>query len=529
MKSLSLLAVLSMPVLAENKPLFQENFEAKELKAINDSSKIVKLPKAPFKKLGKILHIAGGTNQVAEIEFGNKLEGVKSITFDIFKWTAKGSTEVELFAKVNGEYKALVLDSNISTTPTQAIIKVNHAGPITALKVKTTSEGGILLDNIRCLDYVAKRPKTPGIASEKIRKVIDSKYIFKSGTKDATGTFVHTYRIPAIATALNGDLITVIDARRKTARDMQWTDDIDISISRSSDNGKTWSEPTPITHYHKTPKVGSDPALIVDKTTGEIFCFYNYLDHSKIKKKSTKVNYRFYVMSSKDHGKTWSEGKDITDQIKPKSWGKNDFNFITSGRGIQTRSGELLHTIARIDHGIYVFGSKDHGKTWYVKENKVTKKGNECKIVELNNGDLMINSRWAKGSRSISVSKDNGKSWTNHLDNNLVDARCNAAIIQYTSVKDGYKKNRLLFCNANSPNGRKNLAVKISYDDGKTWSEGKVIDFGYSSYSTMTILKDGSIGIVYESTISVGLKFVRITLEDLTDGKDKLEKAYELK
>ncbi len=38
------------------------------------------------------------------------------------------------------------------------------------------------------------------------------------------------YRIPALVTAMNGDLIAVIDARRESPSDLQHTRDIDIAI-----------------------------------------------------------------------------------------------------------------------------------------------------------------------------------------------------------------------------------------------------------------------------------------------------------
>jgi sialidase-1 len=95
-------------------------------------------------------------------------------------------------------------------------------------------------------------------------------------------------------------------------------------------------------------------------------------------------------------------------------------------------------------------------------------------------------------------------------------------------VKNGYAKNRLLFSNASSVTGRRNLAVRISYDEGKTWSEGKVIEEGFSAYSSLSILKDGSIGILYEPGHD-SVRFARFTLEELTDGKDSLSKPYEIR
>ena len=94
-----------------------------------------------------------------------------------------------------------------------------------------------------------------------------------------------------------------------------------------------------------------------------------------------------------------------------------------------------------------------------------------------------------------------------------------------TAVRDGFSKDRLLFCNAASAKGRKNLTLRISYDNGRTWSHSKVIDAGPSAYSEMTILRDGSIGILYEPGYDE-VRFVRLTLEQLTGGADELQKPY---
>jgi sialidase-1 len=75
--------------------------------------------------------------------------------------------------------------------------------------------------------------------------------------------------------------------------------------------------------------------------------------------------------------------------------------------------------------------------------------------------------------------------------------------------------------------GRENLTARISYDNGETWSVGKAIDIGPSAYSEITVLQDGSLGVLYEPGHSE-IRFVRFTLEALTDGVDKLTEKYSL-
>lgn len=321
---------------------------------------------------------------------------------------------------------------------------------------------------------------------------------------------VSCYRIPALVTAPNGDLIAAIDERVPSCADLRGSKDINIVIRRSSDNGLSWSDMETIVDF-PDGQSASDPSMIVDQVSGEIIMFYNFMDLNK-----EKNIYYLHVVKSKDNGLTWTEPEDITGQIAKPGWHK-DFKFITSGRGIQTRSGTLLHCMVNLKNGMHVFGSDDHGKSWYLIDTPV-KPGDESKIVELTNGDWMINSRHNKGeSRYIHISKDKGKTWTSAPDANLVDPGCNASIIRYSAKKDGADKDRLLFVNANSKKGRKNLTIRISYDEGKTWSKSKTIYPGGSAYSTMTVLKNGDIGVLFEKDDYEENVFVRFGLSWIED------------
>src|SRR4029079_18749526 len=56
--------------------------------------------------------------------------------------------------------------------------------------------------------------------------------VFKAGQDG-----YHTYRIPAIVRAKNGDLLAFAEGRKNSAADHG---DIDIVLKRSGDDGKTW-------------------------------------------------------------------------------------------------------------------------------------------------------------------------------------------------------------------------------------------------------------------------------------------------
>ena len=74
-------------------------------------------------------------------------------------------------------------------------------------------------------------------------------------------------------------------------------------------------------------------------------------------------------------------------------------------------------------------------------------------------------------------------------------------------------------------NGRENMTVRISYDEGKNWSKGKTIYKGSSAYSSLCILKNGDIGLFFEKDDYQENVFVSFSLEWLTNGEDKIFSA----
>lgn len=328
---------------------------------------------------------------------------------------------------------------------------------------------------------------------------------------------VKCYRIPAIVTAPNGDVIAAIDERVPNCGDLKWNKNINIIVRRSSDNGKTWSKIETVVDF-PYGQSASDPSMIVDKVTNKIFLFYNYMNLD-----TQKDIYCLHVVKSADNGKTWSKPVDITSQITKPEWQK-DFKFITSGKGIQTRSGKLLHTMVNLNSGLHLFGSDNHGKTWYFINSPI-QPADESKVVELADGTLMINARVnGKGVRYVHTSEDEGKTWETRSAPDLIDPGCNASIIRYTAVEDGFNKNRLLFSNAKSEKERVNMTVRVSYNEGKTWTEGKTIYKGASAYSSLTILKNGDIGLFFEQDDYTKNPFVHFSLKWLTNGKDTYKK-----
>jgi sialidase-1 len=117
-------------------------------------------------------------------------------------------------------------------------------------------------------------------------------------------------------------------------------------------------------------------------------------------------------------------------------------------------------------------------------------------------------------SRKIALSDDGGSTWSDiYSDTVLVEPICQASLISYQVNKR--KPPVLLFLNPADKNSRKNMTLRLSYDEGKTWTVAKVLHAGPSAYSDLTILKGGDIGCLLEvgnKSPYEGIVFQRISI-----------------
>lgn len=390
----------------------------------------------------------------------------------------------------------------------------------------------VLLTALAVSLAVCGAPKKKGGDKPKQVKSAASKQVvlWKAGDSG-----INTYRIPALCMAPDGKtLVAACDAREDHIYDLNRKGGpkndyqrINIAIRTSKDGGRNWA-PSKYSHEWKWSDeekwAGSDPSFIVDAKAKKIFLFYNVAEYVK-----AAGIYRQYVQVSSDNGKTWGEPKDITDAIRPAGWPQKGFVFITSGSGMQTKDGTLLHTIVWVGKKVALFGSEDGGETWKAYGKPTDGPGDECKVAELSSGALMINSRKAAGAREIFESRDKGETWTHWTDMNLKDGACNAQLMTYPVGRNfagrkvgskTYPKEMLVFSNCNA-GGRSNLTLRTSWDDGQSWNEGLVIEPGRASYSDLCLIAGRSkddppdVGVIFEGSGEKDIRFCTLKGKDV--------------
>ena len=337
------------------------------------------------------------------------------------------------------------------------------------------------------------------------------------------------HRIPALTTATNGWIIAAWDGRPETCQDAPQANSIVYRISK--DGGKSWTPiQTALAGAPGANKVGfSDPSFVVDRTTGTIFLFsVKSFDAGLFQSQlGTDPHARnilhAHVIESHDNGQTWVNPRTITDQVTAGYEGQWFTRFASSGEGIQLRygahAGRLIQQYAVANSGstslmaVSVY-SDDHGVTW--KPGTPSEgSADENKVVELSDGRLLLNSRTqgTAGQRLEAISYDGGQTWGPFRHNwDLTDPRNNASIIRaYPNAPQGSARARvLLFSNADSSTARANGTIRVSYDDGFTWNEGKVFESGDMAYSTLHALGDGTWGLLYETGGYKNIDFMRV-------------------
>jgi sialidase-1 len=334
----------------------------------------------------------------------------------------------------------------------------------------------------------------------------------------------HTYRIPSAIVTPNGTLLAFAEGRKADAAD---AGDIDLVLRRSRDGGRTW---TPLQRIGDNgPNTFGNPCAVVDARTKTVWLLTTQnrgTDREKDIIAGTSAGTRtVWAMHSQDDGATWSRPVEITASVKAPDW---SWYATGPGIGIQTRSGRLVipanHAEAKSGiHRSHMFFSDDNGKSWTLGAS-ADPGTNESQVVELADGRLLLNMRnhpaKPENFRMIAITEDGGKTLSPAApDRTLIEPPAQASLIRFSTAQS-QDRNRLLFANPAS-RSRERLTVRLSYDEGATWPVSRVIHDGPAAYSSLVVLSDRSIGVLFERgdrSPYERITFARFPLEWLEHG-----------
>lgn len=320
----------------------------------------------------------------------------------------------------------------------------------------------------------------------------------------------HTYRIPALTVTNKGTLLAFCEGRKNSRSD---SGDIDLLLKRSTDGGRTWSRQQLI--WDDADNTCGNPCAVVDRTNGTVWLLLTWNrgdDHGReLHAGTSKDTRRVFVAHSTDDGLTWTEPREITKATKRDNW---TWYATGPGSGIQLKhgshNGRLVIPCDHIESGTgryysHVIYSDDHGKSWQLGGTTPNDQVNECEVVELADGRLMLNMRnydRTQTNRQVAFSADGGQTWTDQqFDPVLVEPVCQAAIQRYCWPAEN-RSGVVLFSNPASAKGRVQMTLRASLDDGRTWEASRLLHSGPSAYSDLAVLPDGDVGCLYEAGVS---------------------------
>lgn len=492
-----------------------------------------------------------GENPLLSFELFGALEAPKSVTFELL-WEGKEPILERLVVKV-GE---------------KVVGESRKMGKRVTIELKVEQS-----DTLQFVVYGDLKANTPLTQTFGLKPIILEgkrnkwKFTQKSwGThrlgvavRDAQVDGVHTYRIPGLATTNNGSLLAIYDVRYLHNRDLQGH--MDIGLSRSTDKGQSWSPMQIVLDMGEWGGLSqqyngvSDGSVTVDPRTGKIFVtglwMHGVLDDSgqfiqELSETTPSWNHQwrhrgsqpgfspketsqFLITESTDDGKSWSQPRNLTEMVKRPEW----WLFAPApGNGIVMRDGTIvLPTQGRDTTGIpfsCITYSRDGGETWKTT-NPSHSNTTECAVVELSDGSLMLNmrdnrnrrERGGSNGRAIFTTKNMGESWTKHPTSNttLTEPTCMASLISIAADQSIAKRDLLLFSNPNSESKRRDTTIKLSLDQGESWTHELLLDerdnWGYSS---LTLVNEHYIGILYESS-RAQMTYQLIPIEELLRSK----------
>ena len=340
------------------------------------------------------------------------------------------------------------------------------------------------------------------------------------------------YRIPAVITAKDGSIVAVTDKRKYNEGDLP--QDIDIVCNRSTDGGHTWSEPYTIALGTGVNHGFGDCALAwSNDDNGLIAAFvggvglWNSTPSNPIRSYISKSYDNGQTWTEPEDITHFIFGDNCVIP-EHQSWRAS---FFGSGNGLRTSTGRIMF-VAAIREGSaqslnnYAVYSDDNGVTWHVS-GRASVGGDEAKVTELVDGRILMSIRHG-GNRWYNISEDGGETWQPNTSTwyDITTPACNGDLIRYTSENQGQDRNRLLH-SVPYGNSREKVTVYVSYDEGETWPVSKCIVPYSSAYSSLCVLPDGTIGLyveeAYAGASGYSTVFYNFSLDWLTYGNDTFD------
>ncbi|GHA42943.1 neuramidase [Streptomyces tauricus] len=362
----------------------------------------------------------------------------------------------------------------------------------------------------------------PGAAPGKAA-AFEQQVLFKASQDPGYACF----RIPAVVKTTKGTLLAFAEGRVNDCSD---AGDIDLVLKRSTDGGRTWG-PLQIINEGAGDTHGN-PAPMVDRRTGRIVLAETYnTGRTDGGNCAVPCDRTPHMQHSDDDGLTWSEPRDLSDEILPAHW--NSWYATGPVHGIQLsrgkHAGRLVFAVntetwdgERSEMGVPPAGgwgrvtanhaalivSDDGGDHWRIgatdswpiaQDGTFRQKPSEMTVTERADGTILVSGREQDGTdlghRTQAFSTDGGDSFTSHFKA-LPDLY--TPQVQGSTLRLG---NRILLACPADPDRRRTMMIRSSYDSGRTWDSvdrGTVVTTDWSGYSDLVGIGTGTAGLLYE-------------------------------
>jgi len=255
-----------------------------------------------------------------------------------------------------------------------------------------------------------------------------------------------------------------------------------LFVSRSKDNGCTWSTPQLLHPKLKKAMISMKPTLLRDGLLVAVGYTFQHVDPEHLVNTTTGglAPGKNLVSFSTDNGNTWTLPRAIR-LSHPEV-------LETSGPAIQLQSGDLLSIATPMGmwdgtkpsgHVGIVLRSKNGGKTWNDKTlyfNHPSMSPFEARLCQMEDGRIVA-IVWALDEKTgkchnnhIAISHDDGKTWSQPID---------IGVFAQASNLIALKGNKILSIHAqreSSPTGVFVRVVDLSNDQWKTLAEASVWD-----------------------------------------------------